>query len=146
MGSCSQDETSSQNKDRISSGLYHECLDSCYPAVLTKLLYASPVWLGKNLPVFKNFMSKALLKIVGSQFFPPKLLSEVLLFLPPLELMFHLKCVRCSDHMRGLLLQLEETPTHMFYSHIMILKNYLIYKYDNGESSSLGNSRIRNST
>ena len=116
------------------------------PAVLTKLMYASPVWLQKNLSVFKKFISRALLKITGAQFFPPKAVSEVLLYLPPLELVletfvvkFYLKCLSVDDNMRSLVMQLEETPTHPFYKHIMSVKNYMQWK----SSETLGEIALR---
>ena len=80
-------------------------------------------------------MSKVLLKISGSQFYTPKVLTEVLLTLPPLELIlemmiikFNLKCLALNDDMKCLIAQLEETPNHIFYSHIMSTKQYLIWK------------------
>ena len=105
-------------------------------------MYASPVWLGNNLGTFKKFMSKVLLKITGAQFYPPKALSEILTFLPSLELSlevnivkFLLKCLRDDGNMKGMILQLEETPAHPYYNHVTLVKKYLQCKWSHTESN-----------
>ena len=38
--------------------------------ILTKLLYAAPVWLYKRMDTFNDFFARSSLKILGSQFYP----------------------------------------------------------------------------
>ena len=45
--------------------------------VLTKLLYAAPIWLKENLDTFKDFYSRVLLKISGATHHPPKEITSV---------------------------------------------------------------------
>ena len=76
---------------------------------MTKLLYASPIiWLNDNLRVFKDFMSRALLCIMGAQFHPTKNLKEVLVSITPLKqlhkqiiIKFLLKCFYQEDDIVG---------------------------------------------
>lgn len=105
--------------------------------ILTKLLYASPIWLDSNIDVFKQFMSKVLLRIIGSQYYPSKALSEVILGLPPLELMhdrvtikFMLKCLYQNDDVASRILQIESTPGHPYYRHVTITKEFLKSKHE----------------
>ena len=100
--------------------------------VLTKLLYASPIWLDKNLDIFKDFMSKVLLRITGAQFHPTKELKEVLVGIPPLKLLqeqitikFMLKCLFQGDDVAGRILQVECSPSHPFYNHTRLTKEFL---------------------
>ena len=104
-------------------------------AVLTKLLYASPVWLHGNIDVFSNLMSRALLKITGSQFHIPKVVAEVSTNIPPLALnleiltvKFCLKALTADNNMRPLMMQIEEIPNHPFYLHTIWTRRYLAYK------------------
>ena len=113
--------------------------------VLTKLLYASPIWLDKNLDIFKDFMSKVLLRITGAQFHPTKELKEVLVGIPPLKLLqeqitikFMLKCLSQGDDVAGRILQVEGSPSHPFYNHTRLTKEFL--QHVNGLDSRL--SRI----
>ena len=103
--------------------------------VLTKLLYAAPVWLNGNLDIFKDFISRSLLRISGGQFHPTKVLKEVILGIPPLELMheqiiikFILKCLYQADDVSGKILQVEATPRHPFNSHTRLTKEFLQYE------------------
>ena len=100
--------------------------------VLTKLLYASPIWLDNNLDVFKQFMSKVLLKITGAQFHPSRALAEVMLRIPPLKLLhesvvikFLLKCLHQSDDAASRVLQVESTPGHPYHVQTVITKEFL---------------------
>ena len=111
--------------------------------ILTKILYAAPVWLDQNFDIFKKFMSKVLLKIVGAQCFPAKMLSEVILGLPPLQLIaeqvtvkFILKCLGKQDNLAARILQIEATPQHSFYQQIMAVKEFLKWKSDIQVSTS----------
>ena len=105
--------------------------------VLTKLLYASPIWLNDNLDIFKQFMAKAILKIIGAQFYPPKAVSEMLLGLPPLELMnnkvtikFILKCLFQKDDVTSKIFQIEATPQHHYYKQTILVKEFLKTKFN----------------
>ena len=105
--------------------------------VLTILLYASPIWLDGNLEVFRDFMSRATLKIIGAQFHPPKMLTYTILGLPPLELLhlrivikFVLKCLFQQDDTTARIFQIEESPGHPFYKHITEVKDFLKNKFD----------------
>ena len=94
--------------------------------VLTKLLYAAPVWLDKNLDIYKDFFARALLKLAGSEFHLPWAAASMLINMPTLDIMvntctvkfihFILKCLRSADVVNGLFLQVESTPEHPFYS------------------------------
>ncbi|KAL5264402.1 hypothetical protein ACHWQZ_G005480 [Mnemiopsis leidyi] len=102
--------------------------------VLSKLLYASPVWLSNNIDVFKDFMSKALLRITGAQFHPTKYLKEILVGIPPLKLVheqivikFILKCLFQGDNVAGRIFQVECTPQHPFNSHIRLTKEFIYF-------------------
>ena len=102
--------------------------------VLSKLLYASPVWLSNNIDVFKDFMSKALLRITGAQFHPTKYLKEILVGIPPLKLLheqivikFILKCLFQGDNVAGRIFQVECTPQHPFNSHIRLTKEFIYF-------------------
>ena len=101
-------------------------------AILTKLMYASPIWLLKNIDIFKNFMFRSLFKISGSQYYPPKSMLEAIFGLPSLQLSleimtvkFMLKSLNVDDELKAIVLQIEETPSHPFYLHIMWTKSYL---------------------
>ena len=106
-------------------------------AVLTKLLYAAPIWLNNNKCIFDDFFARAMLKITGSQFYAPNAISQVLLNLPPLALLFemivvkfYLKSLSQDDDVKSLIMQLEETPGHPFYQHVMWMKNYILWRRD----------------
>ena len=100
--------------------------------ILTKLFYASPIWLSNNLDKFRKFWSSALLRISGAQYHPQKDLAELGLQLPSLDLQlqiiivkFVLKCLRASDDCSATILQLQENHRHPFYFHTLLTKKYL---------------------
>lgn len=104
-------------------------------AVLTKLMYAAPVWLNKNLDVFSDLMARALLKINGSQLYIPKSMAEVLVNIPPLSLTlemvtikFCLKGLAADNEMRAFIMQLEDTPSHPFYQHTVWVRKCIAVK------------------
>ena len=104
-------------------------------SVLTRLLYAAPIWLKGNIDIFKDFMYRALFKISGSQFYPPLELLQVIFGIAPLfmtlEIMttkFILKSLTQDDEFKAMLLQLEETPQHPFYSHLTAVKRFLVFQ------------------
>ena len=113
-------------------------------SVLTKLLYAAPVWLNKNLHLFKDFYYRALFKISGSQYKPSADLLQVSFNLPPLHLClqimtikFLLKAISLDDGLKALILQLEETPGHPYYQHVMWAKSFLSHAPEDTCSQSL---------
>ena len=100
--------------------------------IFPKLMYASPIWMKNNLGVFKEFLAKVKLKLIGAEFYPSHDVMDVILGLPPLEILcditalkFVLKCLSSNDIMTGLVYQIAETPAHPFYDHIQVVKNYL---------------------
>ena len=105
--------------------------------VLTKLLYAAPVWLKRQLSFFDDFLAKARLKITGGQFHCSKVLSELLTMVAPLrvslevlDVKFILKGLTAGDTMTAKLLQIEAEPNHPYYKGIMSVKRYLRWKGD----------------
>ena len=119
--------------------------------VLNKILYASPVWLKSNTHIFRDFFARVQLKIVGAEFYPPNDVMGALLGLPPLEVMddinslkFILKCLTTQDIMSGMAYQLEVTPKHPFYSHIILVKQFLAW--DSGYSTRLNNRNLELAT
>ena len=104
-------------------------------AVLTKLMYGAPVWLQGNIDIFKRFVSKVLLKISGSQFYSSRAVLEVTLMIPPLQqnldfmtMKFIMKGLSVDDDLKAVILQIEETPTHPFYRHTILIKEFLAWK------------------
>ena len=100
--------------------------------VLTKLLYASPVWMDRNLDVYKDLFARMRLKISGSEFHLPKAAAGMLINIPPLDILstsctvrFLLKCLTSQDQMTGLVLQLESSPGHPFYRHIAKIRQFV---------------------
>ena len=64
-------------------------------------------------------------------------MSQVLLNLPPLELMFemlvvkfYLKTLSQDDHVKSLILQLEEAQGHPFFKHVKWMKSYILWRKD----------------
>ena len=122
-------------------------------AIQTKLMYASSIWLLKNIEIFKNFMFRSLFKISGSQYYPPKSVLEVIFGLPPLQLSleimtvkFILKSLSVDDELKAVLLQIEESPSHPFYRHIMWTKTYLAWKDGDGDRSQRRTITLLDST
>ena len=104
--------------------------------VLTKLLYGSPIWLTGNEHIFKSFISKALLKMSGAQFYPAKNISHIMLGIPPLNLLnqriiikFLLKSLSQGDDVAARILQIESTPGHRYYEQILAVKEFLKEKH-----------------
>ena len=62
--------------------------------ILTKLMYAAPIWLWKNLETFKSFWQSSFMKIIGAYLYPSRALSEIALHLPPLEILLETQTVK----------------------------------------------------
>lgn len=100
--------------------------------VLTKLLYAAPVWLKNNIDRFKAFYSKVCLKISGATHHPSQNLALLAMGLEPLSVSydlvatkFTLKAIHSDSNMKGIIMQLEGSRAHPFYHHIVLTKKYL---------------------
>ena len=101
--------------------------------VLSKLLYAAPVWLhSDNHLKFKSFFSRACLKISGSTHYASQDLLFLFMGLEPLEILYNVLCTKFilkalnSDiNMKSLIYQLEDNPRHPFYHHIVLARKYL---------------------
>ena len=100
--------------------------------VLTKLLYAAPVWLKDNIRVFKKFYARVCLKISGSTHYASQNLTLLAIGLEPLSVQsdiittkFLLKALHSDVNMRSMILQIEGARDHPFHSHIILAKKYL---------------------
>ena len=103
--------------------------------VLTKLLYASPIWLSTNLTRFKELWASVILTLSGAMYHPPKIITELALQLPSLNITneivitkFVLKCLKSRDECTCTMLQIEENTKHPYYFHILLAKRYLAWK------------------
>ena len=110
--------------------------------ILTKILYASPIWLESNIDIFKNFWSRAVLRLSGSEYHPPRVVTELALQLPPLDIVnkinivkFCLKCLASNDEMKSVMLQLEDSTSHPWYQHITYLRQYSAWKRKHSRST-----------
>ena len=90
-------------------------------------------------------MARCTLKIIGAQYYPPKDLTYVILGIPPLELQhqriiikFILKCIHTQDDTTARIYQIEQSPGHPFYHHILKTKEFLRQKFED-----LASVRIR---
>ena len=104
-------------------------------------MYASPVWLHKQIQLFKDLWARVLLKIVGSEYHTDKALTEVMLNLPPLEVQneiltvkFLLKCLHSDDEMISILLTAEDDSQHPLFTKVQQVKRYILWK--NRETST----------
>ena len=84
---------------------------------------------------FNDFFARSSLKILGSQFYPPKQLTNVLNGLPPLHLIFRtmivkfiLKSLTQRYSSSAKILQIEETPNHEFFPQVYDTKMFLLWK------------------
>lgn len=67
--------------------------------VLTKLLYAAPVWLNaQNQLKFKSFFARACLKISGCTHYTPQSISLLIMGLEPLEMLYNIVCTKFIRH------------------------------------------------
>ena len=112
--------------------------------VVTRLMYASPVWLNKQIDCFKDLWSRAMLKISGSEYHTERNITEIMLNIPPLDIQldinttkFLLKCMTSEDDMIATILQIEENSRHPYFTHIQNLRKYLLWK----ERSEMNHAR-----
>ena len=103
--------------------------------VLTKLMYAAPVWLKDNFKTFRSFYSRVCLKISGSTHYPSQSLTLLAMGLEPLEVLydvistkFVLKALHSDTNMKSMMFQIECSRNHPFYHHISLVRKYLLHK------------------
>ena len=82
--------------------------------VLTKLNYAAPLWLDKNLGTYKDFWNKIIMKISGATLYPNRDLVELAIHVPPLHIQLEIlmikflcKAMSSHDHVTATLIQME---------------------------------------
>ena len=104
--------------------------------ILSKLMYAAPIWLWKNLETFKSFWQSSFMKITGAYLYPNRALSEIALHLPPLEILletqtvkFLCKILSSNDTLTSTLLQIEGSIPDLFHQQIVSLKNFIHWRY-----------------
>ena len=102
--------------------------------VLTKLHYASPLWLHANLEVFKGFWNNVVMRTSGAMLNPHREITELALHLPPLEVQlsilttkFLCKCVTSGDFISSLVLQIEGSQTQ-FLPQLISLKEFIAWR------------------
>ena len=113
--------------------------------VLTKMFYAAPLWLKRNLEIYKSFWNKALMKISGAMLFPQRELTEIALHLPPLDIQlevltakFMCKVLSSNDHLSSVIHQIDGTSKSGLHEQILSLKRFLMWK----ENKSRGLQRL----
>ena len=111
--------------------------------VLTKLMYGAPLWLARNLDVFKGFWNDIIMKITGAMFNPHRDLTEIALHLPPLDVQleilsvkFMAKCLTTNDYMKSLLLQAEGSLQKQLQDQLTALKKFIAWKKEPGRIRS----------
>ena len=103
--------------------------------VLTKLLYAAPIWLNKQINKFSGFWNSVILKCSGATLNPHRDLTEMILQLPPLEvqlekltLKFLCKSMTQQDFMSSIIVQVDNTKSHMLKAPVKTLKDFIATK------------------
>jgi len=104
--------------------------------ILTKLMYAAPIWLWKNIDSFKSLWQSAFMKITGAFLYPSRALTEIALHLPPLEVLtevqtakFLCKVLSSDDNVTSTLLQIEGSVPELFHHQLLSLKEFIHWKY-----------------
>ena len=103
--------------------------------VLTKMFYAAPIWLDRNLSFFKKFWNKVIMKLTGATLNPHRILSEISLHLPPLEVQVELlttkflcKVFTAEDRLTSTLLQIDGSLRKEFHPQLTALKRFIMWK------------------
>ena len=144
----------SKNTTRM-KGLNTPSLSLLFNSVIcSKILYASPVWLSKQIDTFKRFWSRVIMKLSGSEYYPERNVAELALKIPPLQLQdsvhttkFLLKCLFAGDEFLDLLTSIEETDRHAYAQHIQLLKQWSAWRRSHLDTTSSPQPDItRNST
>jgi len=104
--------------------------------ILTKLMYAAPIWLWNNIEIYKGMWQNAFMKITGAMLNPNQCLSELSLQLPPLEIMLEVQTVKflckvltSEDNLTSTLLQVEGSPHNVFHRQLSSIKDYIHWRY-----------------
>ena len=103
--------------------------------ILTKLLYAAPIWLKNQLKTFNSFWNDIVLKCSGSTLYPHRDFTELTIQLPPLEvqletltLKFLCKSMTYRDFMTSIIIQIDNSLSHELKPHLKILKDFIASK------------------
>ena len=114
--------------------------------VLTKLFYAAPIWIDKQISLFRGFWNSIVMKLTGATLNPHRVLSEIALHLPPLEVQaevittkFLCKILTSEDALTSTLFQIEGSLTKEFHSHLCAIKRYIIWRDDTQQFRSIRN-------
>ena len=118
--------------------------------ILSKLMYAAPVWMGCNLEKYKDFYARAILKISGATHHPPRDIVSIALNMAPLQteyqllvVKFMLKSLKSDDEMKAIIYQIEESKDHRYQQHIRALHKYLLWKSNREDNSTLTSNKSR---
>ena len=92
------------------------------------MFYAAPLWLKRNLEIYKSFWNKALMKVSGAMLFPQRELTEIALHLPPLDIQlevltakFMCKVLSSNDHLSSVIHQIDGTSKSGLHEQILSL-------------------------
>ena len=117
--------------------------------VLTKLFYATPIWLQRNLSQFKGFWNSIIMKLTGATLNPHRSLSEIALHLPPLEVQaeiltakFLSKVLTTGDTLTSVLLQIDGSLNREFYHQLTALKRFILWGDQTHQFSRLRNIEL----
>ena len=101
--------------------------------VLTKLFYGAPVWINKQIGLFREFWNKIIMKLTGATLNPHRILSEIVLHLPPLEVQaeiittkFLCKTLTSDDNITATLLQIDGSLSKEFHDQLAALKRFFL--------------------
>ena len=116
--------------------------------ILTKLLYAAPIWLHKCINMCNGFWNKIIMKISGAVLNPQRELTELALHLPPLSVQleiitvkFMCKVLTGGDHVTATLYQIDERKLPQFHTLTLTLKKYLVWKANMSSPNKVQRSR-----
>ena len=97
--------------------------------VQTKLFYAAPLWLHKNVDKFKIFWNKVILKMSGAMLNPNRGITELAIHIPPLNILLNLLTVKfmckirkCQDLITSVLAQVEGSLNTQFHEQLLSIK------------------------
>ena len=140
----------SNNTNRM-SGLNTQSLSLLFNSIVcSKVLYASPVWLSKQMDAFKGLWARVIMKLTGSQYHPERNLAELALRFPPLQIRNTIHITKfilkgwCSDPgFISLLSSIDSTVRHSFLSHMQIAKQWVAWKCKTKDEISQGDDAMQ---
>lgn len=104
--------------------------------ILTKLMYAAPIWLWSNMDTYKSMWNDGIMKMTGAMLNPNRTLAELTLQLPPLEILLEMQTVKflckvlsSEDNLTSTLLQVEGSLHSIFHQHLSSIKEYIHWRY-----------------